>query len=51
MKRTELLAAVENGWNEWQALLATLTPEQMVEPVLPGGWSVKDAIAHIGFYE
>jgi len=51
MERTELLAAVEAGWNEWQALLATLTPEQMVEPALPGGWTVKDAIAHIAFYE
>jgi len=51
MERTELLAAVEDGWTEWQALLALLTPEQMIEPNLPGGWSVKDAIAHVAFYE
>jgi hypothetical protein len=51
MERTDLLAAVDDGWNEWQTMLATLTPEQMVESALPGGWSVKDAIAHIAFYE
>jgi hypothetical protein len=51
MERTELLAAIDQGWREWQELLATLSPEQMVEPALPGGWSVKDAIAHIAFYE
>jgi hypothetical protein len=51
VERAELLAAVEAGWTEWQGLLGILTPEQMIEPVLPGGWSVKDAIAHISFYE
>ena len=51
MERVELLTAVEAGWTEWQTLLAKLTPEQMIEPTLPGGWSVKDAIAHIAFYE
>jgi hypothetical protein len=51
VERAELLAAVEAGWTEWQGLLGILTPEQMIEPVLPGGWSVKDAIAHIAFYE
>jgi hypothetical protein len=51
MERDELLAEVERGWREWQDLLASLTPEQLVEPGLPGGWTVKDAIAHIAFYE
>ena len=51
MERDDLLAEVERGWQEWQSLLATLTPEQMQEPGLANGWSVKDAIAHIAFYE
>ena len=51
MERAELLAEVEKGWRNWQGLLAGLTPDQMVEPGLPGGWTVKDAIAHIAFYE
>jgi hypothetical protein len=51
MERAELLAAIEEGWQDWQNLLASLTPEDLVDPALPGGWSVKDAIAHIAFYE
>jgi len=51
MERTELLDQVAAGWYEWLALLSTLTPAEMVRPELPGGWSVKDAIAHIAFYE
>jgi hypothetical protein len=51
MERDELLAAVEQGWREWQSLLGEPTPEQMVDPGMAGGWSVKDAIAHIAFYE
>ena len=51
MERDDLLAEVERGWQEWQSLLATLTAERMQEPGLANGWSVKDAIAHIAFYE
>lgn len=51
MQRDELLAAVEQGWREWQSFLALLTPRQMVDPGMANGWSVKDAIAHIAFYE
>ena len=51
MERDDLLAEVERGWQEWQSLLATLTAERMQEPGLANGWSVKDAIAYIAFYE
>ena len=51
MDQDTLLAEVESGWKQWQALLGSLTPAQMVDPALPGGWSVKDTIAHIAFYE
>ena len=30
--QSELLARMESGWNDFQAYLATLTPEQMTGP-------------------
>ena len=51
MERMELLDQIETVWLDWQGLLSRLTPADMVQPELPGGWSVKDAIAHIAFCE
>lgn len=36
---------------EYERLLAEVDEEQMLEPGLPGGWSVKDVIAHVNWYE
>jgi len=36
---------------EWERLLAEVGENRMLEPGLPGGWSVKDAIAHVNWYE
>ena len=36
---------------EWDRVLAEVGEEQMLEPGLPGGWSVKDVIAHVNWYE
>jgi hypothetical protein len=36
---------------EWDRVLAEVRKEQMLEPGLPGGWSVKDVIAHVNWYE
>jgi hypothetical protein len=36
---------------EWDRVLAEVKEEQMLEPGLPGGWSVKDVIAHVNWYE
>ena len=36
---------------EWDRVLAEVREEQMLEPGLPGGWSVKDVIAHVNWYE
>lgn len=35
----------------WDALLDEVGEQQMTLQVLPGGWSVKDLIAHISWYE
>ncbi|MFV2042308.1 MAG: ClbS/DfsB family four-helix bundle protein [Anaerolineales bacterium] len=36
---------------EWERVLAEVSENQMLEPGLPGGWSVKDVIAHVNWYE
>ena len=36
---------------EYERLLAEVGEEKMLEPGLPGGWSVKDVIAHVNWYE
>ncbi|MFQ5943976.1 MAG: ClbS/DfsB family four-helix bundle protein [Anaerolineales bacterium] len=36
---------------EWDRVLAAVGEERMLEPGLPGGWSVKDAVAHVNWYE
>ncbi len=51
MTRDELLAAVESGWNEFQAFLETLTYEQVTIPTDAAGWTAKDHIAHLADWE
>ncbi|MCH8341606.1 MAG: ClbS/DfsB family four-helix bundle protein [Chloroflexi bacterium] len=36
---------------EWERVLAEVGEDRMLEPGLPGGWSVKDTIAHVNWYE
>jgi len=36
---------------EYERVLADVGEERMLEPDLPGGWSVKDVIAHVNWYE
>ncbi|GMR09430.1 MAG: hypothetical protein BMS9Abin28_0248 [Anaerolineae bacterium] len=36
---------------EWERVLAEVSEDRMLEPGLPGGWSVKDVIAHVNWYE
>ncbi|MBI5667486.1 MAG: maleylpyruvate isomerase N-terminal domain-containing protein [Chloroflexi bacterium] len=46
-----LLDKMQNGWDEFQAYLKTLTPEQMTVPTDAQGWTVKDHIAHLALWE
>jgi len=50
MNKTELLTKVYQSRAEFEALLAQFSDEQMLQPVLPGGWTVKDALAHIAWW-
>src|SRR5215208_1980944 len=51
MKRQELLANMRAGREQLDAALARIAPTQMIEPILDAGWSVKDLLAHIGWWE
>ena len=47
----KLLHAVRASRAEWDALLAQIPPEDWLEPLEPGGWTLKDIAAHVTWYE
>ena len=49
--KTEVLAAIDKERKALEAILETLTPEQMIEPGVVGEWSVKDVLAHLVEWE
>lgn len=51
MDRQEALDLIVTTRKEWEAAVARFDEGRMTEPILPEGWSVKDAIAHVGFWE
>jgi hypothetical protein len=51
MECAELLEQVRTGRAEWQALIASVPAERLPDPVWTDGWSVKDIVGHVGFYE
>jgi uncharacterized damage-inducible protein DinB len=51
MNQTEFLMDVDRAYAKWQTLLAQISPDEMSDPVMEGGWTLKDVIAHIAWYE
>jgi len=51
MNKAELLANIRSGRQRLDVSLARLGEEQLLVPVLHGGWTIKDLIAHFGFWE
>lgn len=51
MNKTELLANIRSGRKQLEVALARFSDEQLLVPRLHGGWSIKDLIAHFGFWE
>lgn len=51
MDKNELLERIETSRRELDALLSEFAPGQMEQPVLPGGWTLKDFLAHLEFWE
>lgn len=51
MERTELLALIRDGRQELEEALARFDDRQWAEPLLPNGWTLKDLVGHLGFWE
>src|SRR5258708_9428776 len=51
MDRSTFLDALRAGRGEWESALAGIPSGLMTEPGLPGGWSVKDVVAHVAWSE
>ena len=51
MDKATLIAKIQDGRREMEALLAQLSEAQMVEPGIAEGWSVKDLLSHITYWE
>lgn len=45
--KEELIATVQTAYDQFEALLASLSEEQMTTPGVNGSWSVKDNLAHL----
>jgi hypothetical protein len=45
--KDHILATLREEFDRWEALLASLTEEQITAPQLPANWSIKDVIAHL----
>jgi hypothetical protein len=51
MKKNEFLKSLRTGREEWEALLARVGEEHMLDRGVAGDWSVKDIIAHVTWHE
>ena len=51
MNKTTLLANIRSGRKQLEVALARFSEEELLAPRLHGGWSIKDLIAHFGFWE
>lgn len=49
--KAELLASIRAGYEQFEALLASLSEEQMTTPGVNGSWSVKDNLAHLAAWQ
>lgn len=49
--KAELLAIIQSGYEQFEALLASLSEEQMTIPGVNGPWSIKDNIAHLTVWQ
>jgi hypothetical protein len=51
MNRADFLDKVGTARRAWEGTIARVPANRLTEPVLAGGWSVKDAIAHVAWSE
>lgn len=51
MDKAEVLNKMKTARSELDEMVSAFDAQQMLAPALPGGWSVKDSLAHIEFWE
>jgi uncharacterized damage-inducible protein DinB len=51
MKKQQILDKLEGAWGAFTEACAGLSDEQLLEPGVTGGWSVKDILAHVSWWE
>ncbi|HEY7356374.1 MAG TPA: ClbS/DfsB family four-helix bundle protein [Ktedonobacterales bacterium] len=51
VEKDELLRRIENGYKQFEAILAPLSAAQMMTPEVNGSWSVKDNLAHLTVWQ
>jgi hypothetical protein len=51
MDKLTFMKKIQEAHDEWLSLMAEVGATRMTEPGLPGGWSVKDVVGHITWYE
>lgn len=49
--KSDLLARIADSWAAWAATIDAAPPRELTLPDLHGGWSIKDEVAHITFWE
>ena len=47
LNKTQLLAAAQKEYSALEAILTTLTPQQLAFTTVPGTWAIKDVLAHL----
>ena len=51
MDKTQLIAEIQSEREELETTLGAFSQEQMTRPLLEGGWTLKDLLAHITVWE
>lgn len=49
--QSELLARLDDGWNDLQAFVTSLSKTQLTTLTDAGGWTVKDHLIHLAVWE
>src|SRR5690349_23826976 len=51
MDKVTFISTLQQTRTQWEALLAQMDEQRMLQPGIVETWSVKDLIAHVSWYE
>ena len=51
MNKIALLESMRTTRLQWDRLMQQIDESRMTQPILHGGWSIKDTIGHVAYYE